>query len=171
MSWGAFGVLLAPGGAHNDSGPHFFGRFPTFGALRRAKGRQKKPQGAQRRPTWCPEWSPRAPKALPNAYFLEISETLIFDDSTMIFMVFWCPGGSLRGPKNKKNHVKRQMENKNEKTSTKASKITRKSEPGCPKSAKSTKKCAEGSRQGPPRGEAAVGARTCRAKGFTYICS
>ena len=90
MSWGAFGVLLAPRGAHSDSGPHFFGRFPTFGALRRPKGCQKEPQGAQRRPTSCPEWSPRAPKALPKVYFLEISETLIFDDSTVIFMVFSC---------------------------------------------------------------------------------
>ena len=102
MSWGAFGVLLAPRGAHSDSGPHFFGRFPTFGALRRPKGRQKEPQGAQRRPTSCPEWSPRAPKALPKAYFLEISETLIFDDSTVIFMVFRVyrsPDGAWGAPK------------------------------------------------------------------------
>ena len=90
MSWGAFGVLLAPRGAHSDSGPNFFARFPTFGALRRPKGRQKEPQGAQRRPTSCPEWSPRAPKAFPKAYFLAISEALIFDDSTVIFMVFSC---------------------------------------------------------------------------------
>ena len=97
MSWGAFGVLLAFRGAHSDSGPNFFGRFPTFGALRGPKGRQKEPQGPQRRPTWCPEWCPRAPKAFPKAYFLEISETLIFDDSTMIFMVFSCILLSARG--------------------------------------------------------------------------
>ena len=97
MSWGAFGVLLAPQVAHSDSGPHFFGRFPTFGALRQPKGRQQEPQGAQRRPTWFPEWSPRAPKALPKAYFLEISGTLIFDDSTVIFMVFSCLSLSGRG--------------------------------------------------------------------------
>ena len=97
MSWGACGVLLAPQVAHSDSGPHFFGRFPTFGALRGPKGRQKEPQGPQRRPTWCPEWSPRAPKALPKVYFLAISETLIFDDSTMIFMVFSCILLSARG--------------------------------------------------------------------------
>ena len=102
MSWGAFGVLLAPQVAHSDSGPNFFSRFPTFGALRGPKGRQKEPQGPQRRPTWCPEWSPRAPKALPNAYFLEISETLIFDDSTMIFMVFSCILLSGRGLRSSK---------------------------------------------------------------------
>ena len=43
-----------------------------------------------------------APKVVPGMTFLEISETFIFDDSTIIFLVFWCAGGSLRGPKNKK---------------------------------------------------------------------
>ena len=103
MSWGAFGVLLAPRGAHNDSGPHFFGRFPTFGALRRPKGRQKEPQGAQRRPKWYPKLSRRVPKASSKDYFFGIGETMIFDDSIMIFMVFWCPEGPLEVQKAKKN--------------------------------------------------------------------
>ena len=131
-----------------------------------ALGAQEAPKGAPR--------SAKATKMVPKVIqkgaksdfervFFEISETLTFDDSAMIFMVFWCPGGSLRGPKTKKKHLQRKIDNKNEKTSTKASKITRKNAPKCPKSAKSTKKYAEGSRQGPPRAEAAVGGAPSRA--------
>ena len=87
-SWGAFGALLVPRGAQGDSGPHFFALFSTFGALWAPRKRQKEAQGAQRRPKWCPKWSRRVPKATSKGYFFEISETLIFNDSTMIFMVF-----------------------------------------------------------------------------------
>ena len=87
-----------------------------------------------------PKWFRRVPKATSKGYFFEISETLIFDDRTMIFMVFWCPGGSLRGPKSKKKPLKREMENKSEKISPKATKMTRKSMPGRPKNAKNAKK-------------------------------
>ena len=140
MSWGAFGALLVPRGAQGDSGLHFLAFFSTFGTLWAPRKRQKEAQGAQRRPKRCPKWSRRVPKATSKGYFFESSETLIFNDSTMIFMVFWCPGGSLRGPKSKKKRLKSEMENKNEKISPKASKMTRKSAPGCPKSAKSAKK-------------------------------
>ena len=75
-----------------------------------------------------------------------------FDDSTMIFMVFWCPEGSLRGPKTKKKTPKTPDGEQKRKNSPKASKITRNNAPGCPQNAKSTKKLSEGSRQGPPRG-------------------
>ena len=47
-----------------------------------------------------------APKVVPGTIFLEISETLIFDDSTMIFMVFQGPEGSQEPPKTGKNHQK-----------------------------------------------------------------
>ena len=43
-----------------------------------------------------------APKVVPKTTFLEIGETLIFVDSTMIFMVFGGPEGSLEHPKTKK---------------------------------------------------------------------
>ena len=43
-----------------------------------------------------------APKVVPKTTFLEIGETLIFGDSTMIFMVFGGPEGSLEHPKTKK---------------------------------------------------------------------
>ena len=104
-SWGAFGALLVPQGAQGDSGPYFFALLSTFGALWAPRKRQKEAQGAQRRPKWCPKWSRRVPKATSKGLFFEISETLIFNDSTMIFMVFWCPGGSPGRPKNKKMDV------------------------------------------------------------------
>ena len=34
------------------------------------------------------KWTQMTPKVMPGRIFLEISETLIFDDSIMIFMVF-----------------------------------------------------------------------------------
>ena len=43
-----------------------------------------------------------APKVVPKTTFLEIGETLIFVDSTMIFMVFGGSEGSLEHPKTKK---------------------------------------------------------------------
>ena len=59
--------------------------------------------GAQEAPKGAPR-SAKATKMVPKVMqkgaksdfeiFFEISETLIFDDSTLIFMVFWCPGGS-----------------------------------------------------------------------------
>ena len=42
-------------------------------------------------------------KSISKGYFFEIGETLIFDDSIMIFMVFWCPEGPLEVQKAKKN--------------------------------------------------------------------
>ena len=139
-SWAVFGVLLDPQGAQGGSGPHFIYLFAIFEALWEPRQRQKEPQGTQRRPKWSPKWSRRHPKAPSKGYFFEISKTLNLNDSTMIFMVFWCPGGSLRGPKSRKKQLKREMENKNEKKSPKASKMTRKSAPGCLKSAKIAKK-------------------------------
>tara|TARA_B100001741_G_C16278859_1_gene471254 strand:+ start:564 stop:701 length:138 start_codon:yes stop_codon:yes gene_type:complete len=43
------------------------------------------------------------PKASSKDYFFGIGETMIFDDSIMIFMVFWCPEGPLEVQKAKKN--------------------------------------------------------------------
>ena len=59
------------------------------------------------------------PKASSKDYFFGIGETLIFDDSIMIFMVFWCPEGPLEVQKAKKKQVKGEMENKNDKISSK----------------------------------------------------
>ena len=54
-SWGTFGALLAPRSAQCDSGPNFCALFSTFGALWAPRKCQKEPQGAQRRPKWCPK--------------------------------------------------------------------------------------------------------------------
>ena len=82
----------------------FFIFFWTFAPLWESKGRPKEPQGAKRRPKWCPKCSPREPKVTPKTDFFEIRETLIFDDSTMKIIGFWCPGGSLGRPKSGKKH-------------------------------------------------------------------
>ena len=104
-SWAVFGVLLDPQGAQGGSGPHFIYLFAIFEALWEPRQRQKEPQGTQRRPKWSPKWSRRHPKATSKGYFFEISKTLNLNDSTMIFMVFWCPGRYPGRPKNKKMDV------------------------------------------------------------------
>ena len=47
-----------------------------------------------------------APKVVPGTTFIEISETLIFDESTMIFIVFRVPRGS-GAPQNRKKIIKK----------------------------------------------------------------
>ena len=91
--------------------------FSTFEALWGPKGRQKEPQRAQRRPKSCPKCAPRAVKATLKAYFFENRETLFFDDSYMIFMVFCGPGGSLGRPKSEKKRLKGEMEKKKQQIS------------------------------------------------------
>ena len=110
---------MVPRSAQGDSGPQSFALFSTFGALGAPRKRQKEPQGAQTWPKWYPKLSRRVPKASSKGYFFGIGETLIFDDSIMIFMVFWCPEGPLEVQKSKKKQVKGEMENKNDKISSK----------------------------------------------------
>ena len=93
---------MDPRGAQGGSGPHFIHIFAIFEALWEARQRQKEPQGAQRRPKWSPKWSRRHAKAISKGYFFKISKTLNLNDSTVIFMVFLCPGGSLGVQKTRK---------------------------------------------------------------------
>ena len=95
MSWGTFGVLLAPRGAQGDSGLHFFAFFYSWSAL----GDQEAPKGCPRNAKaikMVPKVVQKGAKSdLERVFVFEISKTLSFDDTIMIFMVFWCPGGFL----------------------------------------------------------------------------
>ena len=77
----------------------FFRLLDNFWPALAAQGAPNGPQGAQRRPKWCPKCSLRGPKVTPKVDFVEIRETLIFDDSIMKIIGFWCPGRSLGRPK------------------------------------------------------------------------
>ena len=45
------------------------------------------------------------PKSIPEGHFFDYRETLIFDDSTMVFHGFSLPEGVRKGPKIDKNTV------------------------------------------------------------------
>ena len=71
-------------------------------------GAQAAPKGAPRNAKatkMVPKVVQKASKSALKRLFFEISKTLNLNDSTMIFMVFWCPGGSPGRPKNKKMDV------------------------------------------------------------------
>ena len=101
-AWGASGVLLVPRGAQADSGPHFFALLSTSGQL---LDRFASPRGATgtprnaRRSKWCPKCSRRGPKVSPKVACGEMHEAVLFDDSIMKIIGFWCPGRSLGRPK------------------------------------------------------------------------
>ena len=62
------------------------------------KMRKMRPKGSQK----C---SKMVPKSIPEGHFFDYRETLIFDDSTMVFHGFSLPEGVRKGPKIDKNTV------------------------------------------------------------------
>ena len=77
----------------------FFRLLDNFWTALPAQGAPNGPQEAQRRTKWCPKCSLRGPKVIPKVDFVEIRETLIFEDSIMKIIGFSCPGKSLGRPK------------------------------------------------------------------------
>ena len=87
LLWRPFGPSGRPGRFRTSFSRYFFVFFDFWTAL----GAQGAPKGAPKSAKaskMVPKVSPKGTKSDPESIFFEVSETLIFDDSTMIFMVF-----------------------------------------------------------------------------------
>ena len=106
--WGTFGVSGRPGRFRT----YFRRSFFDFGSPLGPQGPPKEAQGAQKRPKWCPKCPQREPNIVLKACFLEVSETLIFDDGTTILKCFCYLGGARASHKVEKKYKRSGETNK-----------------------------------------------------------
>ena len=95
--WRPLGPLERPGQFRTS----FYLSFSYFSS---ALGAQAAPKGAPRSAKATKMMPKVIQKASKSGDFFEISKTLNLNGSTVIFMVFWCPGGFPGRPKNNENH-------------------------------------------------------------------
>jgi hypothetical protein len=135
------------GGGQGGFGAPFFDPWRLLGGPGGAQGRPREARRGQE----FPKGAQMVPKAMPEANFVEMSETLKSDDSTTFLMVFSGPEGCLEPPKARKKRAETALRSKYGKKPTSGTK-------------KAPKVAAEPSPERPRNGKRRPGSRPGGAK-------
>ena len=98
LGGGPGGTLGPPVGRQRRSWTSFCRSLAAFWRPRGRPGTSKRAPGRPKVWKMSPKVSPDSSKKYARSVFLEISETLFFDDSTTILMVFWVWRGPWSSP-------------------------------------------------------------------------